>query len=217
MHELNFSYALFDMDGTLVDSMFYWRHLVDEFLEDEGIALTDEQCRAIESMPTSASIPYLRSLHLPPRADALTKEDLLAILLRHYEKDVRCKPGVVAFLEELRQKGVKMGIATLTPTPLAQVCLARTGIASYFSFILGGEEYPEGKRSSRIFLDAAEKFGCAPQQMVLFEDSYYSIDTARKLDISVVGVFDEWQAHNRERIIDASVAFFQDGFTLRIK
>lgn len=217
MQDLPIRYALFDMDGTLTDTMDFWRYCVDEFLAEEGLSLTDEQCRALEGMPLSASMAFIHSLHLSERADRLCYEDLCRILLVHYQNDATAKPGVAQMLAELRARGVIMGIATLTPSPLARVCLARVGLDGYFSFILGGEEYPEGKRETRIFLDAARHFGCSVEEMHLFEDSYYSIKTARSLGIPIVGVADKYQAHHKEAIMAASVAFFEDGFTRRIK
>ncbi len=217
MLDISIKYALFDMDGTLTDTMDYWYTCIPEYLSETGTFLTEEQQRDINSKGIADALAYVRSLGLSPSADAITKEDIARVLLRHYEEDAVAKPGVRAFLEDLRARGVKMGVATLTPEPLAQACLARTGLLPYFSFVFGGDAYPEGKTEPRIFLDAAKEFGCAPAEMVLFEDSYYSIKTARKLGIPVIGVADKYQAHERKRIMDAAVAFFDDGFTKRVK
>ena len=110
-----------------------------------------------------------------------------------------------------------MGVATLTPSHLARACLTRVGLIDHFDFILGGEDYPEGKSEPRIFLDAAKKFGCVPEEMHLFEDSLYSIRTARGMGIPVVGVYDDHQAEEKDAVIAASVAYFEDGFSRRVK
>ena len=217
LEDLPIRYALFDMDGTLTDTMRFWLGAADEFLKDEGVTLTPEQNACLQSKGVVEGIAYVRSLKLSPKTDAYGIEDVCRILLRHYESEAEGKPAVGDLLRELKARGAKMGVATLTPSPLARACLARVGILSYFDFILGGESYPEGKSKPRIFLDAAEKLGCLPREMYLFEDSLYSIKTARTLDIPVIGVADRSQTAERERIMDLAVAFFDDGFRVRVK
>lgn len=217
MLDLPVKYALFDMDGTLTDTMCFWRNCINEFLKDEGVSLNEEQIRHLERTPFEIALEEIRAMHLSPRADRVTFDDIYDILKRHYERDAVVRAGVVSLLEEFKARGVKMGVATLSPSRLAAVCLRVTGLIDYFSFVIGPEGYPEGKNGPKIFLDAAEKFGCRPEEMYLFEDSLYSIQTAVAMGISVVGTADKYQAHNREKIIAASVAFFDDGFTKRIK
>lgn len=217
MLDLPIKYALFDMDGTLTETMGFWRNCINEFLKEEGVSLSEEQIRHLEKTPFEIALEEIRAMHLSPRADTVTFEDIYQILKHHYERDAVPRAGVVALLEDLKARGVKMGVATLSPYSLAMICLEKTGLLPYFSFIIGPEGYPEGKNGPRIFLDAAEKFGCEPREMHLFEDSLYSIETAVAMGIPVVGTSDKYQAHNRERIIDVSVAFFDEGFTKRIK
>lgn len=217
MLDIPVKYALFDMDGTLTDTMSYWRYATDEFLQEEGLSLSEEQHELLHSKGIGQGIAYVRSLHLSSRADNYSIQDLLAILKWHYERDAVAKPCVSALLEELKARGVRMAVATLTPTPLAQICLERVSLLSYFDFILGGESYPEGKSKPRIFEDAAARFGCAPHEMLLFEDSLYSIKTALTLSIPVVGVADVFQTKERDEIMENCVAFFDDGFSVRVK
>ena len=217
MLDLPIRYALFDMDGTLTDTMRFWRYCLNEVLEDEGIALTEEQIQAVEKLPFFAGLRYVRSLNLSPRLENITREDLYRVLERHYVAEAEPKPGVVELLEEYKARGVKMGVATLSPTRLARVCLTRAGLIDYFSFVLGPENYPDGKNTPKIFFDAAEMLGCDPSEMYLFEDTYNSIKTAVAAGIPVVGVADKFQMHNREEIFEASVAFLDDGFKTRLK
>ena len=210
-------YALFDMDGTLTDTMPFWHGIPQKLLAAEGLSITAEQEDTLETLGLVKGIEYIRSLHLSPKADRFGEEDVARVLIPCYERGAVAKPSVELLLRELRACGAKMGVATLSPTSVAQVCLSKTGLIDYFDFILGGEDYPEGKSSPRIFLDAAKEFGCAPAEMHLFEDSFYSIKTAREIGIPVVGVADESRAKERDAIIAASVAFFECGFSVRVK
>lgn len=210
-------YALFDMDGTLTDTMHFWQDIPKRLLADEGLSITAEQEATLETLGLQKGIEYIRSLHLSPKADRFGYEDVVRILTPCYSGDPKAKPAVELLLKELKASGTKMGVATLTPSHLARICLSRTGLIDHFDFILGGEDYPEGKNTPRIFLDAAEKFGCAPDEMHLFEDSFYSVRTAREIGIPVVGVADAFKAKDRALMLEASVAFFDDGFLHRVK
>lgn len=213
--DLPIKYALFDMDGTLTDTMPFWIGLPKRLFEGEGLTLSLKEEATLEPLGLVKGIEYLNSLRRTEKI--FGRGDVIRLLTELYSGNPQAKPLVPALLEELRARGVRMAVATLTPIPLAEICLARTGLAPYFEFILGGDDYPEGKNTPRIFLDSAEKFGCAPEEMVLFEDSYYSVKTARSIGIPVVGVADASKAKDREALLAASVAFFDDGFSRRVK
>ena len=215
--DLPVKYALFDMDGTLTDTMHFWSNIPARLLAEEGLTLAPEEEKTLSTLGLIAGIKYIHSLHLSERADHFGYEDVVRILTPSYEGNPVAKPCVSALLAELKAKGVKMGVATLTPSHLARACLTRVGVIDYFDFILGGEDYPEGKSEPRIFLDAARRFGCAPEEMHLFEDSLYSIKTARKIGIPVIGVFDAHEEKSRAEILLSSVAYFEEGFSRRVK
>ena len=215
--DLPVKYALFDMDGTLTDTMHFWSNIPARLLAAESLTLKPEEEAKLSTLGLVAGIKYIHSLHLSPKADSFGYEDVVRILTPSYEGNPVAKPCVSALLAELKAKGVKMGVATLTPSHLARACLTRVGVIDYFDFILGGEDYPEGKSEPRIFLDAARRFGCAPEEMHLFEDSLYSIKTARKIGIPVIGVFDAHEEKSRAEILLSSVAYFEEGFSRRVK
>ena len=217
LDDLPIKYALFDMDGTLTDTMPFWHAIPKRLVESRGVTLPAEAEAAIAPLGLVKGIEYINALHLSPETDHFDRGDVIDLLAASYSTRSVAKPMVRELLEELRARGVRMGVATLTPVPLANICLTLTGLLPYFEFVIGGDDYPEGKNTPKIFLDAAKRFGCAPDEMHLFEDSYYSVKTARTLGIPVIGVADEAKAKDREDMLSSCIAFFDDGFTLRVK
>lgn len=216
MEECEIRYALFDMDGTLADTMGYWRALTPQALARRGVTLPEEDIDALGTLTFSQGVAYLRERKIP-HIEEITREEILTILEGHYRRDARLKAGVRELLDRFRAQGTRMGVATLTPRAQAQVCLQTLGIDGYFEFLFTGEDYPKGKNSPEIFLDAAARFGCDVRRMYLFEDSFYSMKTAHALGIPIVATEDEWQANLREEMLAIATAYFEDGFTRRIK
>ncbi len=189
-----FPYAIFDMDGTLVDSMKYWREAPLRF------------ARSIISTFSDADIDRLCHVHSYGEAVQLfrahgvdmTEDSLMRasenMMMKHYRDDIDVKAGTVALLDEMKAAGVKMGIVTMTPHYDVDICLQKTGLDKYFSFVLTPEDTSDGsgKEKPEIFGTALEKLGCEnPKDCMFFEDSLYAVKTAKKLGFYIVGVYDE--------------------------
>ena len=214
----NIRYAIMDMDGTLVDSMKQWLGVVEEALSllPPDAELPPEAMEKIPTMGISRAREYLESLHID--ADyAFGEEKIKEIMGAHYESDVTVRPGVRELLEDLKKNGARMVIATLTPRPLVDICLERFGLGEYFEAYYTPEEYPEGKRETRIFLDIMKHFGASAEDIWLFEDSLYSVRTAKSLGMHVVVTEEETQKHNQEKLLALADAYFKNGFAERIK
>ncbi len=211
--------VIFDMDGTLIDSMPYWERLTDEFLEQYDIpdpVLSDLK-EQIETMTLSESAELFQAvlqLDCPPEEIELAMGDLMD---RHYQTDIPLRPGVLEFLEKLREEGVPMCVVTLTPTPLAQACLERLGVAEFFSFILSSDEAQVGKDNPEIFRMAAWEFDAYPSEIAVFEDSIYAARAAKEAGCWVVGVYEETSAHRWERmqrLCDETIESWEDALEL---
>ena len=129
----------------------------------------------IESLNTkhSTALNQLKEENL-----ALTDE-LNAMMAAHYASDVEVKPGVPAYLEKLKQQGVKMCIASATSVPLVTICLERLGLKDYFEFFLSCVDVNASKDKPDVFI-AAEKFLGTPRgQTWVFEDSLLAAQTAK--------------------------------------
>ena len=200
-------FALFDMDGTLVDSMQYWRGAHIEGLTLAGYEVTDEMKEALRKVWGYENLRELLATWGIHKTVETLKEEARMLLRRHYEVDVEAKPKVKALLEEMREQGVTMAVFTLTPHELVDICLEKTGLREYFSYVITTEDNPTGtgKESPEMFQVALDLIDCdAPQKCALFEDSYYSIRTGKELGMRVIGVDDVWQSqHQKEQMRDA--------------
>ena len=171
----NIKGAIFDMDGTLLDSMPVWKRLTQNYLKQFDLHITDQDFAACEgfSQPQVADYFLTRHPELP-----LTREQMLdgmdELITSRYETIAKPKPGVIEFLERMRRKGVKMAIATLTARRHAEKALLDRGMMQYFSFMLTIEDVGVPKYEPDIYLEAARRLGLAPAECMVFEDAPYA-------------------------------------------
>lgn len=188
-------YAIFDMDGTLVDSMGHWGRLGVEYLHHKGIQdIPPEILRMMQPMTLAQSTAlFADAFHLSGTQEEILAEmnDMMAI---HYGQDVPLKDGVAEYLDYLREQGVAMCVASATDKPLMELCLGRLGILDHFSFLLSCEEVGCGKRRPDIYLAASARLGGQPSETVVYEDAPYAIRTAKAAGYGVVAIYDSWVA-----------------------
>lgn len=208
-------YCIFDMDGTLVDSMGYWERLGIEYLVERGV--TEERAEQafgeISSMTLFQAVEFLLdTLHLSGTAQEMI-DGMQQVMENHYRHDVLLKPGIRDYLETLKSRGCRMCVATATAEPLAKLCLERLGIGRYFEFLLSCESLGVGKGSPDIYLLAAEKMGSKPEETAVFEDALYAAQTAKRAGFYTVGVKDAGHRCNWEQLsvlADEAVEAWQD-------
>lgn len=198
---MNKKYVIFDMDGTLVDSMGYWGRLGYEFLRSKGITGDLEPIlRKTKPMTMSeSSAMFIREFGLSGTPESVA-EEMRKVMDVHYHTDVPLKPGVREYLDKLRQEGVAMCVASATPSALIRVCLTRLGVADYFDFLLSCDEVGVGKNSPDVFLEAARRMGGEPADTAVFEDAIYAAETAKKAGFYTVGVYDVNSDYHWERL-----------------
>ncbi len=191
-------FALFDMDGTLVDSMGYWREAPLKYALEVFPDLTEEQKDMVRNTYTYEGMQALFATF----GVEMTVDEVMhaseALMVEHYRDHIDAKPGVTALMEEFRARGVKMGLVTMTPHSEVDICLRRTGLDKYMSFALTPEDTSDGsgKEKPEIFGIALRKLGCGdPAECMFFEDSIYAASTAKKLGFYLVGVYDRWTDH----------------------
>ena len=204
-------YAIFDMDGTLVDSMSYWRNLAKEYLNLKGIMyIPDSILEKIKpmTMMESAEI-FIEEFKLEGTPESIANE-MNELMNRHYRKDIPLKRGVKSYLNRLHHSGVKMCVASAAEETLVEVCLQRLGIIKYFSFLLSCETLGISKSKPNIYYEAARRLGAEPQNVAVYEDALYAAETAKKAGFYVIGVFDESGEKNFDILKEISDEIIKD-------
>lgn len=185
-------YAIFDMDGTLVDSMVYWKNLASEYLRNKGVAeVSAEVLNKIKPMTmTESAALFIQEFQLEGSPEQIADE-MNALMDQHYHNDIPLKAGVHEYLDQLHCSGTVMCVASATAEPLMKACLSRLGVAHYFQFLLSCETVGAGKNRPDVYFAAAERLGAGPEEIAVYEDALYAARTAKDAGFYVVGVYDD--------------------------
>lgn len=183
--------AIFDFDGTLFDSMHVWKGIRYKFFDRIGLVLSNEDEEAFKGL-------YLReSLILAKQRFNMkeTQEELYAkffdMIKEMYLADTEPKNDIIDFLEKLKAKGVKMGIATATGEPALEAVLEKYGMLHYFDVILSTYTVGAAKTEPKVYDVVLEKLGTDKETTWIFEDALYAATTAKKNGYNVVGIYDK--------------------------
>lgn len=186
------------MDGTLIDSMIFWKNLASEYLSSKGIKqIPEDILERIKPMTMSESAALFQQefgLSGDPEAE------MNAMMDEHYRNDIPLKPGVWEYLQMLHSKGVRMCVASATAEHLVETCLTRLGVRDCFEFLLSCETVGAGKRSPLVYRESAGRLNAAPAEIAVYEDALYALQTAKEAGYYVVGVYDNSAAKHWQTI-----------------
>ena len=185
-------FAIFDMDGTLVDSMVYWKRLATEFLESKGVQhIAQDILEHIKPMTmTESAALFIEEYGLSGTAESVAAE-MNTMMDEHYRRNIPLKPGVQVYLDALYRRGVTMCVASATAEELMDACLTRLGVAQYFSFLLSCETVGAGKSRPDVYWEAAKRLGAQPEEIAVYEDALYASNTAKQAGFYVIAVQDD--------------------------
>lgn len=207
---------IFDLDGTLLDSMPSWGRQLDDLLTARGITppsdLLDRTKTLGLEMATSMVLQEF-GLHDDPAVVYQQFQDNMAAL---YCGTIPLKPGVRAFLDDMYAKDVPMAVATATSRILVEKVLAYHQLTDYFQSITTVVEVGIGKHDPRIFLTAAGKLGLPPQQCVVFEDSLKAVRSANRAGFQTVAIYEETNPVEQNDLVQEADLYIHDFRNLAI-
>ena len=182
--------AIFDFDGTLFDSMFIWDTAGEIYLRSIGKEPAGDLKSILKPMSLRQSADHLREHYSIPLSTQEIMDGINRTVEDFYFHTVQPKPGVIDFLEELAEKGVRMCIATATDRYQAEAALIRCGMQRFFSAIFTCTEAGGGKDQPLIFRMAMEHLGTDRSNTVVIEDAWHAVRTAKADGFIVAAVYD---------------------------
>ena len=190
--------VIFDLDGSLVDSMWMWERIDIEYLGKFGIPMPKDLQRQIEGMSFNETAQYFKShFHLPDSLEQI-KEAWNRMAWDKYRHEVPLKPGAAAFLKQCRKDGVRLGIATSNSRELVETIAEVHGLREYFSCIMTACDVKKGKPAPDIYLAVAGALGVSPKNCLVFEDIVPGIMAGKNAGMEVCAVEDAYSYDQRE-------------------
>lgn len=196
----NVEAIIFDLDGTLVDSMWVWRKVDEIYSEKYNISTPDNIGTILEGMSYTEVATYFRDeFKLPFSVDEI-KQEWDDMTLHMYQDEVELKDSVKEFLDHLYMRNIKMGIATSSSRDHVEAVLEGRGIRKYFEYITTSCDVSAGKPAPDVYLNTAAKMNVEPSKCLAFEDVANGIMAAKSAGMKVCAVEDNSNVIHRDRL-----------------
>lgn len=206
--------VIFDLDGTLVDSMWMWKAIDIEYLGRFGISLPATLQKDIEGMSFSETAVYFKETFQIPDSLEEIKATWNRMAYEKYTKEVPLKTGVKKFLDYCKKNNIKIGIATSNSRELVDATLEALNIREYFDCVMTACEVAKGKPAPDIYLAVASKIGVIPEECLVFEDIEMGILAGKNAGMEVCAVEDEFSMNQIEVKKTLADYYIKDYFEL---
>ncbi|MBQ7338401.1 MAG: HAD family phosphatase [Clostridia bacterium] len=213
-HEIfqGMSAAIFDFDGTLMDSMPDWCRKMLYQLDEASIPYPAGIIRRITPMGDVKAAAYFQTLGLKKTTEQILA-GMRAYALDAYSNRIIPKSGVPSYLTQLREKGIPMCVLTASPREMITPCLARNGLTAYFAFTRSCDEMGLSKAQTEIYHATAALLNQSISTCVFFDDNIVALRTAKEAGLRTVAVYDETSAADWEEIktiADVAIISFEE-------
>lgn len=191
----NINAVIFDMDGTLIDSMWLWKAIDIEYLAKHHLELPNDLQKDIEGMSFSETANYFKERFNIPDDVETIKQEWNTMAMEYYINRVPLKDHVWEFIKLLKQKNIKIGIGTSNSKELVAAVMKKFEFDKTFDSIRTSCEVEKGKPSPDIFLKVAEDLGVVPQECMVFEDVPNGLMAAKNAGMLAIGIHDDFSKH----------------------
>lgn len=216
---MNIKAAIYDMDGTLVDSLMLWERLWDHFstlyLQGAGFRPAPEDDKFVRTVPLKEAMQRIYDRYGFGSGGAELLREAEDMMRRFYAQEVCLKDGVKEWLKHCKENGVRMCIASATSAELVELALEHCGIRGYFEQLFSCAELGKGKEHPDIFLLARDHLGAGSDETWVFEDSLAALKTAAGAGLRTVGIYDRFN-HGQDEIQALTDEYIGPGESLTI-
>lgn len=202
--------VIFDLDGTIVDSMWIWKEIDIQYLAKWDIGLPEDLQKEIEGMSfTETALYFKETFNLPDTIEKI-KDEWNAMALDFYRNRITLKDGIAEFIELLKSMDIKIGLGTSNSRELASEVLRKHDIYKHFDTIRTSCEVEKGKPHPDVFLKAAEDLNVKPHECIVFEDTYAGVLAAKRAGMRVIAISDELSLPYKNEICELAESYIEN-------
>lgn len=200
----NIKLFLFDLDGTILDSLKIWNDIDLLFFKNHNLIMGEDYHIAISPLTLEETATYTKNTYKLDIDEEQIMKEWSDLAIKEYAENVNLKKGVKEFLDYLKNKNVHLAIATSCNEEMFKPCLERYGIVSYFEHFYTSQNLKINKSNTNFFKEILNEYKIEPDQILFFEDSLASMKCAKSLGFNVVAVMDKKWEKQKEEIIASS-------------
>ncbi|MGN9163761.1 HAD family hydrolase [Tissierellaceae bacterium HCP3S3_D8] len=209
--------AIFDLDGTLIDSMWLWRDLANNYLLSIGVEPPEDLRESLKELSILEASFYMKDRFNLKKSPEEINSEIESILTDYYANRFELKPHVLEVLNTLKKRNIKICVATATDDRLALSVLNRLGIKDYFEFIQTCNSTGLGKNESKFFQVAVDRLEVEPEETWVFEDTLHCMISAKKCGLNVVAIKDDSALMDIDEIKRIADIFIDDFSKLEVE
>ncbi|MBE5927035.1 MAG: HAD family phosphatase [Lachnospiraceae bacterium] len=202
--------AIFDLDGTVLDSMGVWRQIDYEFLGKRGIEVPDDYLKEITALGFEAAARYTIDRFGFKETPEEIIDEWYAMAIDAYTNDVVLKPGAKAYIKKLHKDGIKLAVATASDEELYKPALIRNDIYDCFDVFVTVRDVTRPKGFPDIYEKAADLLGVPVNECIVFEDVLKGVQGAKLGNFRVVAMRDEHSAFDKKAIIEKADRYIEN-------
>lgn len=209
-----FKGAIFDVDGTILDTMMVWQEVTAKFMTERNLPVIAEEMEAYKEMVIDESMTFIKEKYRLTESIEELKSEFNRLVGNAYFYEVQPKPGVKEYMEKLKSAGVKIAIATSGYKDLCEAALKRLGMADMIDAYALSCEVGVRKSNPDVYLLAAERIGVAPQECMVFEDILIGIEGAKKGGMQTTAVYDVLNEEDTESLKKTADRYIKSWYEL---
>lgn len=206
----NVKAVLFDLDGTLIDSMWMWKDIDIEYLQAHGVECPSDLQACIEGMSFPEIAAYFKERFGVPGTLEEIQREWVEMAKYKYAHKVPLKSGAACFLDYLKRQGIRTGIATSNSRELLEAVLLSLGLQERIDYAITCAEAGIGKPAPDVYLKAAAQLGAKPEECLIFEDTPTGIQAGLNAGIRVCAVEDAYSADRKSLILKLAHYYITD-------
>ncbi len=198
---------IFDMDGTILDSMPMWSTIASDYLDSYDIPHDDDVNKLIEAYTLENAAKYFIELGLDKTIDDIIK-DIYDFSLNKYKNEIPAKPDMAELLKKLHETGETIILLSASPVQCAVAAFKRLNILEYFDKLFSCQDFETDKTVPETFINVAASLGFKPEDAIVYEDALYSIRSAKAAGCKTVAIYDDFARSEWDEILKTADEIF---------